>query len=99
LGVRNVNRASARALLLTFGTYAVRNVNGAHARRPRLTKCTGKPSPPPSMPAVDVPRHRDPVRRRRHCGTRTRMLGLRPASNAAGQEPVGEGEAECVLRG
>jgi hypothetical protein len=45
--VHNVNRASVRALVLTFGTYTVRNVNRALARGPRLTKCTGNPSPPP----------------------------------------------------
>jgi hypothetical protein len=46
-GVRNVNRPRVRALVLTFGTHTVRNVNAASIARARLTKCTGKPSPPP----------------------------------------------------
>jgi hypothetical protein len=55
-GVRNVNSASVRALVLTFGTHTVRNVNGALARGSRLTKCTGRPAFP-SMPQLTFARY------------------------------------------
>jgi hypothetical protein len=45
--VQNVNGATISRLVLTFGTYAVRNVNAPRRFGARLTKCTGKPRPPP----------------------------------------------------
>jgi hypothetical protein len=48
-GVRNVNTIARARLLLTFGTYAGRNVNRGTASAARLTKCT-PPDPTPSMP-------------------------------------------------
>jgi hypothetical protein len=45
--VRFVNSAAFSPLVSTFGTYAVRNVNSHSPNRAGLTKCTGKPDPPP----------------------------------------------------
>ena len=39
-GVRNVNSAGVREVVLTFDAYTVRNVNSGAARAARLTKCT-----------------------------------------------------------
>jgi hypothetical protein len=47
--VHFVNRTPTATAVLTFGTYAVRNVNASRRTRTLLTKCTGKPGPPPSM--------------------------------------------------
>jgi hypothetical protein len=52
--VQNVNRSAACGARLTFGTYAVRNVNSRDRQRGALTKCTPA-DPAPSMQAVDVP--------------------------------------------
>jgi hypothetical protein len=61
--VHNVNNASPAARELTFRTYAVRNVNRGLAGASVLTKCTGRPGPPPLMPQLtfaepaDAPRN------------------------------------------
>jgi hypothetical protein len=48
--VHFVDREGSTWLVSTLSTYTVRNVNRRLAAGARLTKCTGKPRPPPSMP-------------------------------------------------
>ena len=44
--VHFVTRTPIRSLVVTFGTYAVRNVTRCVAAAARVTKCTAKPRPP-----------------------------------------------------
>jgi hypothetical protein len=57
VGVRNVNATTEAAAVLTFGTYAVLNVNDGAANARRLTKCTAA-DPAPSMPQFNAPSKR-----------------------------------------
>jgi hypothetical protein len=52
--VRNVNATTEAAAVLTFGTYAVLNVNDGAATAARLTKCTAA-DPAPLNAAVQAP--------------------------------------------
>jgi hypothetical protein len=54
LGVHNVNIAAPLTPALTFGTYAVRNVNTDAPMRSRLTKCTGNRTRFPTQPQLTV---------------------------------------------
>jgi hypothetical protein len=61
--VQNVNVINRDGSRLTLRTYAVQNVNCELAGASALTKCTGNPGPPPSLPQstfaepADAPRN------------------------------------------
>jgi hypothetical protein len=52
LRVHNVNVTKREGYLLTLRTYAVLNVDRGLAGAIVLTKCTGNPAHPPSMPQL-----------------------------------------------